>query len=566
MSERAASPEEREASERSHRRSELLEGFCALAAQTLTLQAGAAAVAYLASRAFPTDPVEVARLGLGVVPSRQTMARLNASEGELRDAGLADSRWAGRLVIPWRERYGRVATVSVRAIDASDPWPKYLYLAGAPLPPFFGVDHIRRARSVHSLMVTEGPLDALAVRVAGIDAVVALGGSQVGSRHMTLLQELGIDAVTLALDNDDAGSAATERFIDEARRTYPALRIQVVPADAFGTAKDPSELIVTAGPDAIYEAISRRLPAMVHRARVALGDLTPDSSTGIRRDGLAAVRVVVEEAVGPERAADVEDIVTLAVERLGYPEPVVRDALLAPRTPIGARVDASRATGTPPAADRVPTFDPDGLVHPLLWDVCKGRVPSGAKPIDDELMWRIVDDIDQRLARVISLHYGRYGPMTSLADIAPHVTRHGQPTISRERVRQLRNKALTRLRHRRRFGPLFGLPPYVPAGPKQRRPPQSPVPTSHVGVSASTPRSSGPPPDLGWLVWPEAPPKPGLPLRHGQRWSEREDEALMLWAAHADLERSSGCSVASAPVSPSGSSGWASPSSRARCR
>ena len=302
----------------------LLGAFADLAGEALSESVGAHVVRYLASRGFPDVPADLARLGFGAYPSREMLRALRASELDLAAAGLDSRAWMGRLLIPWRDEVGRVATIAART--TGDDEPRYLYLRGASRPPFFVPGRRLAAGAEGTPVVVEGLIDALLLRYAGVPKVLGTGGTAVGDQHTDWLVNRGIQSVVLVLDNDDAGRLATRRWIQLVRDRAPDLRVHAVPGEAFHGAKDPAELLEYEGLEASSGLLDARLPALAWLAADALRDCAPTSPIGRRRDALQVLIGIARTAAGPERLADLEDLVALCVAHLGYSDQAVREA------------------------------------------------------------------------------------------------------------------------------------------------------------------------------------------------------------------------------------------------
>lgn len=101
--------------------------------------------------------------------------------------------------------------------------PRWLYSGGFPAATSLfnyakASEHIRRK---HSVILTEGPLDVLCLREAGINECIAIWGASAWNDYKRyLLDKLGVMRVVLALDNDAAGAAGREKIIRDTRRYY----------------------------------------------------------------------------------------------------------------------------------------------------------------------------------------------------------------------------------------------------------------------------------------------------------------------------------------------------------
>ncbi len=103
---------------------------------------------------------------------------------------------------------------------------RYLHLRGASRTnlPHCGLSDLLAGApdSRREIVLVEGFFDLHQLRVRGIANVAALGGTSVRSQTFERLHRLGIKAVTLCLDNDEAGRAATAWAVEHsARATEP---------------------------------------------------------------------------------------------------------------------------------------------------------------------------------------------------------------------------------------------------------------------------------------------------------------------------------------------------------
>jgi DNA primase len=188
-------------------------------------QAGGPARDYLAGRGLREEVCRELRLGLAL--GGTTLARKAVERGftrvELTAAGLVNKRgndyFSQRLVFPLSDARGRVVGFSARRLREDDPLrAKYVnspesdvFHKGAIL---YGLHLARPAIAKDArAVVVEGNTDVLALRQAGLGAVVAPMGTALTERQ---LRELGRLAKRLFLcfDGDAAGEAATLRGME----------------------------------------------------------------------------------------------------------------------------------------------------------------------------------------------------------------------------------------------------------------------------------------------------------------------------------------------------------------
>lgn len=122
----------------------------------------------------------------------------------------------GRLMVPIRDSEGRVIAFGGRVIEGDDP-RKYvntretaLYVKSRTL---YGLDVARDAiRRAHEATLSEGYFDALALRASGVPTALALCSTVLTAEHLTQLQRLEVQWLTLVLDGDAAGQTGSLRL------------------------------------------------------------------------------------------------------------------------------------------------------------------------------------------------------------------------------------------------------------------------------------------------------------------------------------------------------------------
>ncbi|MEB3172249.1 MAG: DNA primase, partial [Cyanobacteriota bacterium] len=159
-------------------------------------------------------------------------------------------RFRGRLMVPIKDRQGRVIGFGGRSLDGSEP--KYLNSPETELfekgKHLFGLDKAAEAiRKDDRAVVVEGYFDVIALHAAGITNAVAALGTALSSQQITQLCRC-CDGKRLILnfDADGAGVRAAQRAIGEveqlALQGQLELRVLQLPAG-----KDPDEYLKAHG-------------------------------------------------------------------------------------------------------------------------------------------------------------------------------------------------------------------------------------------------------------------------------------------------------------------------------
>ena len=307
------------------RRSELLQAVFVLAEAELKDERGATARAYLQERGFPPGAIE--QCGLGLFPDRrfltEALGRYGYTGAEVSASGvLADSRWPGRIVGCWRDKHGNARTLWARTISQTqEQGSRYLYLRGASragLPPYGlstalsgSLDHRRE------VVLVEGVIDVHALRVHGVENVCALGGTGIRSAMFEKLAKLGVERITLCLDNDQAGRAATVRAIEEAAQAPTSPALFVVDPERLAPAKDPDAYVRDHGAIAFAELLTSRQCAVTWRALEFTRVLDSESDQVSRRAALGRAGAWLG-SLPPRLALEQDDALRTVASRCGY--------------------------------------------------------------------------------------------------------------------------------------------------------------------------------------------------------------------------------------------------------
>jgi DNA primase len=204
--------------------------------------------AYLQERGISSD--SVINFSLGYAPERWDSLSIyllahDYTESELVTAGLARERekvseqgqergiydyFRNRLIFPIRDIRGKIIGFGGRVLSAEQP--KYLNSPQTLLfeknTVLYAIDMARDAiKQENQVIIVEGYVDALIAHQYGTRQTVACIGSAITEKHIQQLKKM-TRQVTLALDPDAAGAAATEHGIQEAlkgsdRKVVPVL-------------------------------------------------------------------------------------------------------------------------------------------------------------------------------------------------------------------------------------------------------------------------------------------------------------------------------------------------------
>lgn len=324
--ERELTPEESAAFQGRQRRGELLEDFVALTHAVLLADAGKSARAYLVGRTFHEDELEGLSLGFyaGVEAVSAAMKAKGYTDEELDASGiLADGRWAGRLLIPWRDARGRVSTVAARDLTGTaEEGAKYLYLKGATKPPAFGLDVAKDSQATRreGLVLMEGLLDVVLLQARGLDNVAALGGSGglLTAERWSELGRLNLPAFVLALDSDEPGREGTLKALSNLRNVDNVRNVYVLPPETLGAAKDPDELVRDKGVEAFREVLRKARPWAVYLGENLLEGLTPASEPRAKREAVDRILDFASGLRGERAGLDSDGLLDLLAERTGH--------------------------------------------------------------------------------------------------------------------------------------------------------------------------------------------------------------------------------------------------------
>lgn len=309
------------------------------------------------------------------------------------DSGGFYDAFRHRLIFPIRDVRGRVIGFGGRALS-DEQIPKYLNSPQTELfdkgRTLYALDLAREAiRREDRTVIVEGYMDAIAAHQAGFTNVVASLGTALTPDQIRLLKRFSAN-LTLALDADDAGSAATRRGIATARESLDRQSVAMIREgglvrQGFELASDLRILALPAGydPDDLIKEAPERWATLVAQAKPVVEYLFESTIAGLNLDDPLEKRRAAEELLPV--VAEIGDVIArshylqrlarlLRVDERDLATQMValsRTATI-PRRPPPA--STTRRTPTP-FADEPPPFDDDGF-FPDEEDPFGGTAPT----------------------------------------------------------------------------------------------------------------------------------------------------------------------------------------------
>ncbi|MGQ0614877.1 MAG: DNA primase [Planctomycetaceae bacterium] len=337
----------------------------------LRRDAGGAALTYLRGRGLEEETLET--FGIGFAPDeweglRNYALRKGISDEALFDAGLVrrkeDGRpfdmFRGRIMFPIHDLGGKGIGFGARAMGEAQP--KYLNSPDGILfhkgREVYGL-HLARSHALKEgrLLLVEGYTDVMLCWQAGVRGVAAALGTSLTVENARTLRRAGVPLV-LVYDGDEAGLRAAERAAETLLQEGIPGSVGILPGG-----RDPADLIVEGGSDALRAALSSPRDLFDYRLDRALARQDVGSLEGRRRAAGELLEILARMADPLRR----DMAFKLLSERLLVPESTLRDAL--PRTPSSA----SPSRKEPPAppgrwvkAER--DFVAAALENPGFWD------------------------------------------------------------------------------------------------------------------------------------------------------------------------------------------------------
>ena len=245
------------------------------------------ALSYLKERGFREDIIK--RFQLGYNPAgRDTFAKAaimaQYSTEYLQKSGLVVIRddkpmdnYRGRIIFPIHNQSGKVLGFGARVIKTNDKAPKYIntpeneiYIKSKIL---YGSYFARMAiDKADECLLVEGYTDVVSLHQAGVENVVASGGTSLTPDQLRLVKKY-TNNLTIIYDGDSAGIKAALRGLDLALEEGLNVRLVLIPDK-----EDPDSYVNKVGVAAFTEFIqNNKKDFILFQLEVALKDAGNDS-------------------------------------------------------------------------------------------------------------------------------------------------------------------------------------------------------------------------------------------------------------------------------------------------
>ena len=195
----------------------------------------------------------------------------------LRDEKPQDN-YRGRIIFPVHNQSGKIAGFGARLIRKNDRAPKYIntpendiYIKSKIL---YGSYFARMAiDKANECLLVEGYTDVVSLHQAGIENVVASGGTSLTPDQLRLVKKY-TNNLTIIYDGDAAGIKAALRGLDLAVEEGLDVKLVLIPGN-----EDPDSYLNKIGATAFIEFISKeKKDFILFQLETALADAGDDSS------------------------------------------------------------------------------------------------------------------------------------------------------------------------------------------------------------------------------------------------------------------------------------------------
>ncbi len=245
-------------------------------------------MSYLKERGFREDTIHKFQLGYNP-ESRDSFTKAalasQYSLDYLQKTGLVNLRdgnafdnYRGRIIFPVHNQSGKVLGFGARIIKKNDKAPKYInspeneiYIKSKIL---YGSYFARQAiDKADECLLVEGYTDVISLHQAGIENVVASGGTSLTPDQLRLIKKY-TNNLTIVYDGDSAGIKAALRGLDLALEESLNVKLVLIPDN-----EDPDSYVNKVGASAFNEFVrDNKKDFILFQLEIALKDAGNDST------------------------------------------------------------------------------------------------------------------------------------------------------------------------------------------------------------------------------------------------------------------------------------------------
>jgi len=279
------------------REQDLVEAFLACSHWALCTPAGEPLVRRV-RQTYGFDPRNMSDVPLGRYTTPKELGDYLRSCGFTADEierskVTRDSRLSGRLLIPWRDRFGRLQTVIAEDFSEQNAAPKRLYWRRAKEEDLFGLDwalrdgasfgHADQARE-RRLVVVQEPWEALSLRTHGLTNGICCGplNGDLDPGDCQKLYEAGVRRLTLAYADTPEGRREAARTVEASFFAAHSPEVVVLPPGSYATASTPALCVDLIGLEKFQQLAAGALHALAFTANEMIDRrLGPARSRGV---------------------------------------------------------------------------------------------------------------------------------------------------------------------------------------------------------------------------------------------------------------------------------------------
>jgi len=223
----------------------------------------------------PTARDEFAKAAIGAQYSQELLLKSGLIVN--RDEKLVDN-YRGRIIFPIHNQSGKVLGFGARVIKSTDKAPKYIntpendiYVKSKGL---YGSYFARTAiDKADECLLVEGYTDVVSLHQAGIENVVASGGTSLTPDQLRLIKKY-TNNLTIIYDGDNAGIKAALRGLDLALEESLNIKLVLIPDK-----EDPDSYVNKIGAAAFTEFVKKeKKDFILFQLEIALQDAGTDPS------------------------------------------------------------------------------------------------------------------------------------------------------------------------------------------------------------------------------------------------------------------------------------------------